>query len=442
MRVFAPVPPALGASILVLLAASTAIADDPPALDDPRFQIAREFVAMINDGSEPVVRAFETRYRSAARANDRPMEERVAMVRRLQGEFGKLKLTRAVSAAERGVRVIAEGELAPAIELTFELDAEGRLEGVRVAVGREAAPDDGKPLDAAGRAKLIDEACKALEGRYVYPEVAAKMAALVREKHGKGAYENLADELALTRQLTEDFRSVSKDRHLGVLVQGPPPPETGKDLNLVEMAGDNFGYRKVEILPGNIGYLRFDLFVNHPAALERATAAFGFLADVDALIVDMRYNGGGDPEAIRFITSYLFADPVHLNDMVDRRGQVVEEFWTLKDIAGKRLRAGIPIAVLTSKYTFSGAEEFAYNLQNLKRATIIGETTGGGAHPVESVRLSERVVIHVPYMRARNPVSRTNWEGVGVTPDIAVPAPDALERAQKELGARRTPAKP
>lgn len=147
--------------------------------------------------------------------------------------------------------------------------------------------------------------------------------------------------------------------------------------------------------------------------------------------------GGGDPEAIRFITSYLFDEPVHLNDMVDRGGKVVEEFWTLKVVPGKRLKSRIPVIVLTSKYTFSGAEEFSYNLKNLKRATIVGETTGGGAHPVEDVRLSERIVIGVPYMRARNPISQTNWEGTGVAPDIAVPAAERWNAPKRRLSAPR-----
>lgn len=141
-----------------------------------------------------------------------------------------------------------------------------------------------------------------------------------------------------------------------------------------------------------------------------------------------------DPvEVSRGGVSYLFDDSVHLNDMVSREGQVVEEFWTLKEVPGARPKPGIPVAVLTSAHTFSGAEEFAYNLKNLKRAMIIGEKTGGGAHPVMRVRLTDRIAIHVPYMRARNPITQTNWEGTGVAPDIATPAEDALSRAQKEL---------
>jgi hypothetical protein len=361
------------------------------------------------------------------------MDERIALVKRLRTELGRLKLVRALSASPRLLRLAAEGSRGPAIELTFELDDQGKLEGIRIAVGGPA-PAEAKPVDDAERSRVVEAGCKALEERYVYPEVAAKMAAFVRKRAADGAYDKLTDTFEFTRQLTDDFRSVSNDRHLGVR----PAPRTNahareSGARRLHGAGDNYAYRKVEVLPNNIGYLRLDLFVGAPQALERATAAFGFLADVDGLIVDLRHNGGGDPEAIRFITSYLFDEPAHLNDMVDRDGKVVEEYWTLKEIPGKRLKAEIPVAVLTSGYTFSGAEEFAYNLQNLNRATIIGETTGGGAHPVTMVRLTDGIEIGVPFMRARNPISRTNWEGAGVSPDIAVPADQALERAQSEL---------
>jgi C-terminal processing protease CtpA/Prc len=116
--------------------------------------------------------------------------------------------------------------------------------------------------------------------------------------------------------------------------------------------------------------------------------------------------------------------------MVDRDGEVVAEYWTLDDIPGERLRKNVPVFVLTSNRTFSGAEEFAYNLQNLDRATLVGETTGGGAHPVRAEWLGGRFIMAVPYMRARNPVSNRNWEGTGVEPDVNVPASEAMEKAQ------------
>src|SRR5262249_6744024 len=149
----------------------------------------------------------------------------------------------------------------------------------------------------------------------------------------------------------------------------------------------------------------------------------------DAIVFDLRQNGGGSPEMIRFLTSYLFEAPTHLNDMVDREGKTVEEWWTTKDVPGRRPKTDVPVYVLTSQRTFSGAEEFSYNLKNLKRATLVGETTGGGAHPVRGEQLNDRFAIRIPFMRACNPITKTNWEGTGVEPDVKVPAAEALDKA-------------
>jgi C-terminal processing protease CtpA/Prc len=154
------------------------------------------------------------------------------------------------------------------------------------------------------------------------------------------------------------------------------------------------------------------------------------LAHTDALIVDLRQNGGGDPEMIALITSYLFDQMTNLNNMYWRDGDRTQQFWTLPYVPGPRYGGNKPVYVLTSNDTFSGAEEFAYNLKNLKRATIIGEVTGGGAHPVGGFAIGPHVGARIPVGRAINPISGTNWEGTGVTPDIPVPQADALRTAQ------------
>jgi hypothetical protein len=153
-----------------------------------------------------------------------------------------------------------------------------------------------------------------------------------------------------------------------------------------------------------------------------------FLANCDAIIIDLRQNGGGDPSQIQFITSYLFGSPTHLNDIYTRSENKTENFWTLPYVPGKKLEKA-DVYVLTSSFTFSGAEEFSYNLKNLKRATVIGETTGGGAHPTEPKIVQGKFILSVPYARAINPITKTNWEGVGVTPDIQVPADKAFDKA-------------
>ena len=244
------------------------------------------------------------------------------------------------------------------------------------------------------------------------------------------------------KMLTEDLQGVSHDKHLRVRYSYQPipvRPERQREPSAEEreqfrqyMSRVNYGFEKVERLPGNIGYMDFRGFLDPEGGAETVAAAFNFLANTDAIIFDMRQNGGGDPKMVALICSYLFGkEPVHLNDLHwrDGKGERVEEFWTLKDVAGKRY-GDKDVYVLTSKYTFSGAEEFTNNLKTLKRATIIGETTGGGANPGGSARLSEHFGVFIPRGRAVNPITKTNWEGTGVEPDVKVAAERALQTAQ------------
>ena len=195
-------------------------------------------------------------------------------------------------------------------------------------------------------------------------------------------------------------------------------------------ASSNCAFDRVEVLPDNIGYVKFNAFISPSDCSQTAIAAMGFVANADALIFDLRDNHGGDPAMIALICSYLFDRPTHLNDLWNRKENFARQWWTLPYVPGKRL-PNVPVYVLTSSRTFSGAEEFSYDLQSLKRATIVGEVTGGGAHPVRGQRIDDRFIIVVPIAKAVNPVTKTNWEGTGVKPDVAVAASDALTTAQK-----------
>ncbi|HEX4461207.1 MAG TPA: S41 family peptidase, partial [Polyangia bacterium] len=164
-----------------------------------------------------------------------------------------------------------------------------------------------------------------------------------------------------------------------------------------------------------------------------ATSAFGFLAHVDAVIFDLRDNGGGDPSMVAFMASHLFAGRTRLNDIYERKENKTTEQWTNPAVPGNKL-VDKPVFVLTSKRTFSGAEDFSYALKNLKRATIIGETTGGGAHPTRPVRLDDHFLLGVPFARSVSTITKTDWEGTGVEPDVKVPADEALNVATKMAG--------
>ena len=159
-----------------------------------------------------------------------------------------------------------------------------------------------------------------------------------------------------------------------------------------------------------------------------------FLAGTRAMIIDLRWNGGGQPKMVALVSSYLFDRRTHLNDLWTRRTNATEEFWTRDSVAGRKFGGTKPVFVLTSSRTFSGGEEFTNNLKTLKRATIVGETTGGGAHPVRGRRVDDHFMIGVPFARAINPITKTNWEGTGVEPDVKVPASEALATAIKLAG--------
>ncbi|HVQ38525.1 MAG TPA: S41 family peptidase [Pyrinomonadaceae bacterium] len=293
-------------------------------------------------------------------------------------------------------------------------------------------------LDAAARTAVIDSLVKNLNESYVFPDVAKKMEASLRERAGK-EYEQITSAKAFAETLTKDLQAVSNDKHLRVRYSFNPIPvrvERGEPTAAErEEARLNFQWRnhsfnKVERLPGNIGYLEFGGFFDPEFGGETVAAAMNFLNNTDALIIDLRQNGGGDPAMVALICSYLFGpEPVHLNDLYWRPANRTDEFWTRKEIPGKRY-LNKDVYVLTSKRTFSGAEEFSYNLKNLKRATIVGETTGGGAHPGSGVRLSEHFGMFVPSGRAISPITKTNWEGTGVKPDVEVPADQALTVAR------------
>jgi retinol-binding protein 3 len=291
-------------------------------------------------------------------------------------------------------------------------------------------------LDAATRTEVIDGALADLNEYYVSPDVATQMAEAIRARQKRGEYDSITDGEEFAMKLTENLQAVSHDKHLRVDFSPVPLPKdtSGPDPNAEaqyrkDMERANCGFDKLEILPGNIGYVKFDFFAAPDVCGPTVIAAMNFLANTDAIIFDLRENGGGDPEMVTYICSYLFDRPTHLNDLWTRKGNSTHQFWTLPYVSGKRL-ATQPAYVLTAHRTFSGGEEFTYDLQQLKRATIVGEVTGGGAHPVAGHRIDDHFEVDVPFATAVNPLTHTSWEGTGVTPDVKVPAADALTTAQ------------
>ena len=310
-----------------------------------------------------------------------------------------------------------------------------------VAQGPPPGPD--MTIDAAVRNEVIANALKALNQAYVFPDIATKMEQAIRDHQKRNEYDNLTSARKFGETLTEHLRAVSQDKHLRVDYVSqtlppqpapgsqPPPDERARALEQQRAVGArfNFSFEKVERLAGNIGYLDLRAFEPVVFVGDTAAAAMNFLSNTQAVIVDLRQNGGGDPLTVSLIASYFFGPmPVHLNDLFFRPTGETTQYWTLPYLPGKRM-PDKDLYVLTSQRTFSGAEEFTYDMKTQKRATIIGEVTGGGAHPGGGRRLHDHFIMFVPSGRPINPVTKSDWEGTGVEPDVKVPAERALATA-------------
>lgn len=305
----------------------------------------------------------------------------------------------------------------------------------RMAVGQ----DDSMPASTEFKAAAVDSVSWALNKTYVFEDVAKEMEKHIRRKLKKGDYDDLETVQEFARQLTEDMREISSDRHLGVQFmsdelleeyqQGDEDPDVAHQLAFERGRKRNFEFKKLEILDGNVGYLKLNGFNDTSLSGPTAIAAMNFLGYTDALIIDLTENGGGSPSLIQTIMAYPLDGSTHLNSFYIRDGDSLQQFWSAPYVPGPKM-VDTELYVLTSSHTFSAAEEFTYNVKNLERGTIVGETTGGGAHPVTSYLFpSLNMGMRVSFGRAINPVSGTNWEGTGVAPDIEVPADQAFDAA-------------
>ncbi|MEM9292988.1 MAG: S41 family peptidase [Acidobacteriota bacterium] len=301
-----------------------------------------------------------------------------------------------------------------------------------------ASPAAADSPDGETLSSVVEALASAVEEGYVFPEVGATMAMKVRQQLAAGSYGGL-DWKGLAEALQRDLREVQDDRHLSVSSGDEPYPMEAQEPTPEQIqqwrdrqVRRNFGFEKVERLAGNVGLLELRGFARPEDAGEIAHAAMTFLGQSDALIIDLRHNGGGAPAMVQLLSSYLFdAQPVHLNSLYWRPTDTTQQWWTLAWVPGPR-RPEVPVWVLTSQRTFSAAEEFSYNLRQLERATLVGETTGGGAHPGGTQVLHPRLAVWLPTGRAINPITEDNWEGRGVEPHVVVAAEAALDTAYRQ----------
>lgn len=300
------------------------------------------------------------------------------------------------------------------------------------------APVRDTVIDAARRAWVIDTLIMRLEAGYVFPEKIASLSRELRARRAAGRYHRITTALAFADTLTAHLQELVGDRHLRVrytdrrLPRTRPQEEEGVSEELRrEARRDSFGLGRVEVMAGNVGYLEVRTF-GYPteAVAEGYAEAMTSLAGTRALIIDIRGNGGGMPHPSALLASYILPpDSMIFNSIYWRPENRTDHYWTYRTVRGRRYGTEKPVFILTSARTFSAAEGFAYNLQSLKRVRIVGETTRGGANPGQGERLDDHFFMFVPTGRAINPITKTNWEGVGVQPEVKVPADRALEEA-------------
>ena len=305
-------------------------------------------------------------------------------------------------------------------------------------------PPPPQPIDAKARKAVIDALAAKLQANYVFPEIAASLSAQLAAKAAAGGYASANDTATFADALSKDLRELGKDGHFTVEFAPGFDPGPGSTLapkvptleevaqGRVQAAQMGYGIERVERLKGNVAYIELRGFGPTELVADAYTAAMTLAQGSEALILDLRRNGGGEPSSVAHLMSHFFAhgDVRHLNDIYTRPTDATQQYWTNPSVP---VRYTGPVYVLTSARTFSGGEEAAYDFQTQKRATLVGETTGGGANPGDMIAIAEGFAAFIPTGRAINPVTKTNWEHVGVKPDIAVPAADALKTAHAAI---------
>ena len=304
------------------------------------------------------------------------------------------------------------------------------------ALAAEAAP-----LKEADRAAIVQTLVAKINANYIDPDVAERVGRALASKHAKGGYASAASAQALSEALAKDMRELSGDKHFGArVIEGFSESSGSSDLPSRakieewrdESARRGYEIQKIERLPGNVGYIELRGFGGLEFVGQAYTAAMQLMAGTDALILDLRRNGGGSPASVAYLMSHFFpfGDQRHLIDIYSRPDNTTQQYWTVPTIAP---RYDKPVYVLTSARTFSGGEDFAYGIQAQKRGTLIGETTGGGSNPVRWYSAGNDIAVAIPTARTTNFVTKTNWEHVGVKPDVAVPAAQALQTAHAAI---------
>jgi hypothetical protein len=292
------------------------------------------------------------------------------------------------------------------------------------------------PFQPAEITGIVTEAGRLTRELYVFPEVGERLADLLADRLAEGRYHRATDPETLGRLVTEDLQSVNQDRHLRLKYHRDEVPATEDGALLAELHREADlslgGVPLVERLGGGVARLKLAPII-FPLDLgaEPLIAGFTLVARAEALILDLRECVGGHPEAVAHLSGYLLDEPTHLTTLYDRQDGEYRQLWSPVHVAGPRFGGQKPLYVLISKATFSGAEAMAYDLQQQGRAVVVGERSGGGANPRQGFTLHPHLEATIPVSRSINPVSGTNWEGVGIAPDIQTDPAEALAVAHR-----------
>ena len=292
-------------------------------------------------------------------------------------------------------------------------------------------------LNASDRAAIVQTLVTKMNANYIEPAQAERVGKMIVKKNAEGGYTAAASKQAFSAALKTDLREFSGDLHFSASVNedfrefsnaAEPPNRARTDQWREETEKWGYGIEKIERLPGNVGYIELRGFGATTFVGPAYTAAMSLMTGTDALILDLRRNGGGSPDSVAYLMSHFFpiGEEHHLIDMYNRPDNTTRQFWTVKTVAQ---RYDKPVYVLTSARTGSAGEDCAYDFQVLKRGTLVGETTAGASNPVGWYSLGHGIVASIPTSRTTNFVTKTNWEHVGVKPEIAVPAAQALQTA-------------
>jgi tetratricopeptide (TPR) repeat protein len=294
---------------------------------------------------------------------------------------------------------------------------------------QNAKAQEKNSLQTKEKSEIITSIKTHLAESYIDLDLSKKMITELDENLKSNAYDKVTSPAEFSKKLTEVLQNVSKDLHLKVRFE---PERIAQEKRVVseekkleaekktamQMAEINYGFTEAKILDGNIGYLNLRTFADIKYAEETATATMNFLSNTNAIIIDLRTNGGGVPSMMQLLSSYFFDEtPVLLSDFYERKTDTKTQLYSFAKVAGKR-STNKPIYILTSKQTFSAAESFAYTLKHLDKAVVVGEITAGGANRTKRINLNDKFTISVPYIKSIHPITKTNWEGKGVQPNI------------------------